>query len=85
MTEQTKAVFSDPKLLREKLGEYLDTTNTAKIERYALAAEKFFAAGGKMIDCQCETENMKRYGGVNIPREEYLQRLKAYCKAAFGG
>ena len=47
MTEQTKAVFSDPKLLREKLGEYLDTTNTAKIERYALAAEKFFAAGGR--------------------------------------
>lgn len=47
MTEQTKAVFSDPKLPREKLGEYLNATNTAKIERYALAAEKFFAAGGR--------------------------------------
>ena len=52
---------------------------------FVLFAREFFAAGGKMIDCQCETENMKRYGGVNIPREEYLQRLKAYCKAAFGG
>lgn len=45
MTEQTKAVFNDPQLLRQKLGEYLDTANSIKIEHYALAAEKFFAAG----------------------------------------
>lgn len=52
---------------------------------FVVFARDFFAAGGKMIDCQVETENMKRYGGVNISREEYLQRLKEYCKAAFGG
>ena len=45
MTEQTKAVFSNPKLLREKLNEFLQTPNS--IESYALAAEAFFAAGGK--------------------------------------
>ncbi|MCI7582231.1 MAG: hypothetical protein SO164_08335 [Campylobacter sp.] len=43
MTEQTKAVFSDPKLLREKLNEFLQTPE--KVEIYAQAAEKFFLAG----------------------------------------
>ena len=43
MTEQTKAVFSDPKLLREKLNEFLQTPE--KVEIYAQAAEKFFVAG----------------------------------------
>lgn len=46
MTEQTKAVFNDPKLLREKLNEFLQTPE--KVEIYAQAAEKFYAAGGKM-------------------------------------
>lgn len=45
---------------------------------FVLFARDFFARGGKMIDCQCETENMKRYGGVNITREEYLEKLKEY-------
>ena len=45
MTEQTKAVFNDPKLLREKLNEFLQTPE--KVEIYAKAAEKFFNAGGR--------------------------------------
>lgn len=44
ITEQTKAVFfENPQLLREKLLDYLQTPE--KVEIYAQAAEKFFAAG----------------------------------------
>lgn len=39
---------------------------------FALFAQVFFAAGGKMIDCQCYTDNMARYGAVEIPREDFL-------------
>lgn len=46
MTEQTKAVFENPQLLREKLLTYLQTPE--KVEIYAQAAEKFYTAGGKM-------------------------------------
>jgi len=45
---------------------------------FVLFARDFFANGGKMIDCQCETENMKRYGGINISRDEYLEKLKEF-------
>ena len=50
-----------------------------------LFAALFFEMGGKMIDCQCETENMARYGGKNISREEFLTRLKIdlECTADF--
>ncbi|WXG59954.1 hypothetical protein VB002_13710 [Campylobacter concisus] len=41
MTEYSKSVFSDPKLLREKLGLYLKTNDALKVEIYAQAAEKF--------------------------------------------
>lgn len=43
ITEQTKAVFENPQLLREKLLTYLQMPE--KVEIYAQAAEKFFAAG----------------------------------------
>lgn len=46
MTEQTKAVFENPQLLREKLLAYLQTPE--KVEIYAQAAEKFFNAGYRM-------------------------------------
>lgn len=49
MTEYSKSVFSDPKLLREKLGLYLKTNDALKVEIYAQAAEKFFLSGGKMM------------------------------------
>lgn len=47
MTEQTKAVFENPQLLREKLSEYFDTSNEKIIEKYALVAEKMFEKGNK--------------------------------------
>lgn len=43
ITEQTKTVFENPQLLREKLLTYLQRPEKVKI--YAQAAEKFFAAG----------------------------------------
>lgn len=46
ITEQTKAVFENPQLLREKLLTYLQMPE--KVEIYAQAAEKFYTAGGKM-------------------------------------
>ena len=45
MTEQTRAVFENPELLREKLSIFLGTPK--KVEIYAKAAEKFFSAGGR--------------------------------------
>ena len=39
MTEQTRAVFENPELLREKLAIFLRTPE--KVEIYAKAAEKF--------------------------------------------
>ena len=45
MTEQTRAVFENPKLLREKLAIFL--RKPEKVEIYAKAAEKFFNAGGR--------------------------------------
>lgn len=46
MTEQTRAVFENPQLLREKLLVYLQTPE--KVEIYAQAAEKFFNTGGRI-------------------------------------
>lgn len=45
MTEQTRAVFENPELLREKLSIFLGTPK--KVEIYAKAAEKFFSAGDR--------------------------------------
>ncbi len=39
-------------------------------------AERFFGRlGGKMIDSQVYTDNMARFGGVNISRSAYLRKL----------
>lgn len=35
-------------------------------------AQAFFKNGGKLIDCQCYTDNMSRYGGIEIPRDDFL-------------
>lgn len=45
MTEYSKQIFSDPKLLREKLEIYLQTPD--KVENYAKYAEKSFMKGKK--------------------------------------
>ena len=47
MTTQIKAVFANPQILRKKLGEYLNTNDTSKIEKYAIVAEKMFDKGQK--------------------------------------
>lgn len=43
MTEYSKQILSDPKLLREKLSIYLNGSDS--VENYARACEKFFEAG----------------------------------------
>lgn len=43
MTEYSKQILSDPKLLREKLSIYLNGSDS--VESYARACEKFFKAG----------------------------------------
>lgn len=43
MTEYSKQILSDPKLLREKLSIYLNSSKS--VESYAKACEKFFKAG----------------------------------------
>ncbi|PSM53254.1 DUF2628 domain-containing membrane protein [Campylobacter blaseri] len=45
MNEHQKEVFSNPALLREKLGIYLQTPE--KVEIYAESFEKFFEAGNR--------------------------------------
>ncbi len=47
---------------------------------FVLFARAFQKAGGKLIDCQCYTENMARYGGREISREQYISRLEKYSK-----
>lgn len=43
-------------------------------------ARDFFEKGGKLIDCQVYTDNMARFGAVEIPREKYLALLKKYTR-----
>lgn len=54
---------------------FTDISGSSK-EAFVRFAEAFEKAGGKLIDCQMETENMARYKGENISRAEYLRELK---------
>ncbi len=58
------------------VGESMFTfkTGAAKIA-FALFAARFFSKGGKLIDAQIPSENIKRFGGIKIPRSEYLHIL----------
>ena len=56
--------------------------NSAKTG-FVLFAREFFARGGKLIDCQAYTDNMARYGAIDIPRKDYLKLLKKYSKITF--
>ena len=47
---------------------------------FVLFARAFQKAGGKLIDCQCYTENMARYGAREISRKQYISRLEKYSK-----
>lgn len=43
---------------------------------FVLFEKAFEACGGKLIDCQCYTDNMARYGGIEISREDFLNLEK---------
>lgn len=43
-------------------------------------AQKFKECGGQLIDCQVYTDNMARYGAIEIPRSEYLKKIKQLQK-----
>lgn len=43
---------------------------------FVLFAQAFKNCGGKLIDCQAYTDNMARYGAIEIPREEFLKMEK---------
>ncbi len=43
---------------------------------FATVARALFAAGCPMIDCQVHGDHLARFGAVDIPRDEYLARLR---------
>lgn len=43
-------------------------------------AQKFFDCGGKLIDCQVYTDNMSRYGAIEISRDEYVRQVEKLQK-----
>lgn len=49
---------------------------------FVIFARRFFELGGKMIDCQVYTENMARYGAIEISREKFLEKEKSFLKEA---
>ncbi len=50
--------------------------NASKFAFIKLATYLFYYQNYKFIDCQVYSEVMNRFGGVNIPREEFLKLLK---------
>lgn len=44
---------------------------------FAVFADALFKNGFKLIDCQVYTDNLKRFGAVEIERKKYLDILKA--------
>lgn len=43
-------------------------------------AQHLFDAGWRVIDCQMETEHLKRYGAGPIPRESFLEYLRKFSE-----
>jgi leucyl/phenylalanyl-tRNA--protein transferase len=37
-------------------------------------------AGFELIDCQIPSAHLTRLGATPLPREEFLQQLKTYCR-----
>jgi leucyl/phenylalanyl-tRNA---protein transferase len=50
-------------------------SDSAKIAFVTFARDFFGPMGGKIIDSQVYTDNMARFGGVNISRTAYLRKL----------
>ena len=44
---------------------------------FATAATALFASGCTMIDCQMRTDHLARFGGADLPRDDFLARLGA--------
>ncbi len=44
---------------------------------FVMFAKRASLYGMRLIDCQCYTENMARYGAKEVPRDEFLSRLEA--------
>ena len=45
---------------------------------FAVFAHRAQAYGMRLIDCQCYTDNLARYGAHDIPRDDYLSKLALY-------
>lgn len=84
MNEYSKAVFNDPKLLREKLMLFLDAPD--KVEIYAQSCEKFFQAGGKRGLGFCATWSWWAFIATfwfSLYRKDYLNALGAFIVEIF--
>ena len=55
-------------------------THKSDASKVALAvfAQRAAANGIRLIDCQCYTDNLARYGAHLIPREDFLNQLALY-------
>ena len=54
---------------------FTDISGSSK-EAFVRFAKAFEKAGGIVIDCQMKTDNMARYQGTEMSREEYLELIK---------
>lgn len=50
--------------------------DSSKIAFATVMAQMFDNWGFEFIDCQVHTDHLARFGGVHIPRDEYLERLQ---------
>jgi leucyl/phenylalanyl-tRNA--protein transferase len=55
---------------------YADRPDASKAA-FATLVEWLAARGFDLVDCQVETEHLRRFGAREVPREEFLERLRA--------
>ncbi len=55
---------------------YADRPDASKAA-FAALVEWLAARGFDLVDCQVETEHLRRFGAREVPREEVLERLRA--------
>ena len=51
-------------------------SNASKFAFIELAKKLFFELNYRFIDCQIYSEHLNRFGGVNVPRKDFLKLLK---------
>lgn len=59
--------------------------DAAKIAFVTFASRFFGTMGGRLIDSQVYTDNMARFGGVNISRSAYLRKLEDFVSNPVAG